>query len=62
MVVCEECKGSGYVEFEYEPFVELKQRDNINIVQRSRGTFIGTGVGPMEKSVTYREFLDGVLP
>lgn len=61
-VVCLNCDGSGCSKINYTPFTGRKPREGIQEVRRSRGTFIGTGVGPTGGSVTYREFVNGKLP
>lgn len=61
-VVCIRCNGTGCAKLAYTPFVARKRCEGIRIVQRSLGTFIGTGVGPLGKYVTYEEFFDGIMP
>lgn len=60
-VVCLGCDGSGKAVFKYSPFMGRKKRTDIKTVSRSRGSFIGTGVGAVGKSVTYDEFLRGAI-
>ena len=57
-VICVKCVGTGKVEFRYTPFTKRKTRTDIRTVQHSRGSFIGTGVGPVGPSLTYQEFLN----
>lgn len=61
-VICLYCDGTGCREVEYTPFTGRKTRNDIRTVQRSRGNFIGTGVGPAGNSVTYQDFLNGKVP
>ncbi len=61
-VVCSGCDGSGKQVITYIPFTSRKRRTGVKTVQVSRGTFIGTGVGPVGSSVSYKEFLDGKMP
>ena len=61
-VVCLGCNGTGCDTIEYTPFTSLKKRSGVRTVTRSRGTFIGTGIGPVGNSVTYEEFLSGKRP
>lgn len=61
-VVCIYCAGLGCSTITYEPFTKRKKRNDVDIVRRSAGTFIFTGVGPVGSSVTYNEFLAGKLP
>jgi hypothetical protein len=58
-VICLNCDGTGCAIIKYVPFESRKVRKDIQTVQRSRGSFIGTGVGPAGKSITYNEFLNG---
>lgn len=61
-VVCLRCGGTGCAEIRYEPFKRRKGRRDVQTVRYSRGTFIGTGVGPVGGSVTYAEFAAGQMP
>ena len=61
-VVCLGCKGTGCASLTYTPFVRRKGRRDIKTVRCSRGSFIGTGVGPTGGSVTYAEFTKGKMP
>lgn len=61
-VVCLNCNGTGAVNIDYKPFTGRKERRDINTVQRSRGSFIATGVGPGGRSISYQEFLNGKMP
>ena len=61
-VICLVCKGTGAVKLEYTPFTARKRRKDVRTVQRSAGTFIAGPIGPTGKSVTYSEFLEGILP
>jgi len=58
-VVCLNCDGTGCYVIQFTPFEERKRRKDIKTVQLSRGSFIGTGVGPAGKSITYEELLTG---
>jgi glutamine amidotransferase-like uncharacterized protein len=60
-VVCLTCGGSGCVDMKYTPFTQRKIRQNIETVFASKGSFIGTGVGP-EWAISYHDFLNGKLP
>lgn len=57
-VVCLNCEGIGCRTMEYTPFTGRRTRDDIKEVQRSRGSFIGTGVGPVGRSISYQDFLN----
>jgi len=61
-VVCLNCNGTGKVVKTYAPFAGRKERKDVQTVRQSAGSFIGTGVGPIGGSVTYREFLSGKMP
>ena len=61
-VVCISCQGTGRVELTYTPFTKRKGKRDIHTGRLSRGSFIGTGVGPAGGSVTYKEFQDGKMP
>lgn len=61
-VVCLACNGTGKVKLKYKPFTGRKMRKGIKTVQRSKGGFIATGIGPIGKSITYDEFLKGKMP
>lgn len=61
-VVCLNCDGTGARNVEYTPFTGLKRRDGVRTVSRSKGTFIGTGIGAYGSSVSYEEFLKGKRP
>jgi len=61
-VVCLNCEGTGCRKVKYTPFTARKRREGVEIVRRSKGGFIGTGVGPTGASVTYEEFLGGKMP
>ncbi len=61
-VVCIGCGGKGKAYVYYKPFTERKIRKGIQTVRRSRGSFIGTGVGPIGKEITYKDFLKGEMP
>lgn len=61
-VVCLGCKGTGCEKLTYTPFTKRRGLRNIKTVQRSQGTFIGTGVGPTGTSITYAEFCKGKFP
>lgn len=61
-VICLNCNGKGYVDYTYTPFTARKTRRGITKVYRSKGSFIGAGVGPAGSSITYEEFLNGKMP
>lgn len=61
-VVCLRCKGSGCEIIKYKEFTGRKGSRGIHTIRRSRGSFIGTGVGPVGDSISYHEFVDGNLP
>lgn len=61
-VVCLCCGGTGCEELAYTPFTKRKGRRGIKTVRCSRGSFIGTGVGPYGKEISYKEFQAGKLP
>lgn len=61
-VVCVNCDGTGASTILYTPFTTRKTRTDIKTVQRSRGSFIATGVGPVGNAVSYNEFLQGRKP
>lgn len=61
-VVCLTCGGEGYTTLKYKIFTGLNKRTDIQTVRRSKGSFIGTGVGPQGGSITYQQFLDGQMP
>lgn len=61
-VICVTCNGTGCQEIRFKPFDRRKGRRGIKTVKRSRGTFVGTGVGPTGGSVTYKEFEQGKRP
>ena len=61
-VICLHCDGEGCKEINYTPFSGRKSRNDVKTVQRSSGSFIGTGVGPSGKSISYQEFLQGKRP
>jgi hypothetical protein len=61
-VVCLRCDGTGCANIEYTPFERRKAKRGVHTVQRSRGSFIGTGVGPAGRSITYAAFERGEKP
>ncbi len=61
-VVCVTCGGSGCQTITYTPFVKRHGKRGVTTVLLSRGTFVGTGVGPAGNSVTYAEFQAGRIP
>jgi hypothetical protein len=61
-VACLNCEGTGCRTIDYEPFTARVDRTDVATVRLSRGTFIGTGVGPAGGSVTYDEFRRGKVP
>lgn len=60
-VVCISCNGTGCDEFQYEPFIKIKEKKGVIGVSLSRGSFIGTGVGSIGREVSYKDFLAGKL-
>jgi hypothetical protein len=60
-VVCCGCMGTGCIDYQYEPFKKRKIKRGIKGVSLSRGRFIITGVGPVGKTVSYKDFLKGKL-
>lgn len=61
-VICVNCEGTGCQQIEYVPFTARKGRRGIKSVRRSRGSFIGTGVGGTGKRISYKEFAEGKMP
>lgn len=61
-VVCIRCGGSGCATLTFTPFTRRKNKIGINIVRRSRGSFMATGVGPIDEGITYQEFQKGKMP
>jgi hypothetical protein len=61
-VVCLKCGGTGCIELRYTPFIKRNGERGIHTVRLSRGSFIGTGVGPAGPSITYEEFKNGKMP
>lgn len=61
-VVCVQCGGTGCDEIRFTPFTCRKGRKGIQKVMQSRGSFIGTGIGPTGGSITYQEFQQGKMP
>jgi hypothetical protein len=61
-VICLGCNGTGKEKLKYTPFTGRKVRKGIKTVQRSRGNFIPTGIGPAGRSITYEQFLKGKMP
>ena len=61
-VVCLHCSGTGCETIRYKPFEKRHGRRDIQWVQRSRGSFIVTGVGPTGGKITYAEFQAGKMP
>lgn len=61
-VVCLQCGGTGYKTIQYTPFTGRKRRNDVNSVSQSRGSFIGTGVGAVGRSISYEEFFSGKMP
>lgn len=61
-VVCHGCNGKGFVIQNIKEFNYRKHKREIHTVCKSRGSFIGTGVGPIGRSITYKEFQDGKMP
>lgn len=61
-VICVKCRGSGCEEVTFVPFVRRRGHREIHTVRQSRGSFIGTGIGPAGGSITYKEFQQGKMP
>lgn len=61
-VICLGCKGSGCKKISYIPFNSRKNKYNITIVRRSKGSLIVADVGPTGGMVTYKEFQRGKMP
>jgi hypothetical protein len=61
-VICLRCNGTGFQLMEYKPFIEIKPAHGVKWVQRSRGSFIGTGVGPVGDRISYADFKKGKRP
>ena len=61
-VICIRCDGSGCKEIAFTPFIEKKNRSDIQIVKRSSGSFIGVPFEPDSNSITYDEFQQGKTP
>lgn len=60
-IVCLQCDGTGCEKLNYTPFSGRKRRDGIHEVRRSKGSFI-MNCGPTGDSVTYADFLAGIMP
>jgi hypothetical protein len=61
-VVCLRCGGSGCEEISYTPFDKRKGKTGVKWVQRSKGSFILTGVGPVGERISYKDFQKGKMP
>lgn len=61
-VICLGCQGTGCKEIRFTPFTRRKGRRGIHTVRRSRGSFVGTGVGPVGGSISYKEFRNMIVP
>ena len=61
-VVCSRCKGKGKIKISYTPFTGRKIRSDIKKVRLSKGSFIGTGIGPVGEEISYEEFFNGKMP
>ena len=57
-VICHGCEGSGRSIFKYTEFTRRKGRRGIKTVSTS----IGTGVGPVGSTVSYKAFSNGAMP
>ena len=56
-VVCITCGGTGAERISYTPFTGRKQKNGVKCVRISRGPFIATGIGGIERTeMTYEEF------
>jgi hypothetical protein len=55
-VVCLGCSGSGKVSISYTPFIERKQRSDVQTIRLSRGTTL-LGCGGVGDVMTYDDFL-----
>jgi type II secretory ATPase GspE/PulE/Tfp pilus assembly ATPase PilB-like protein len=56
-VICVNCEGTGCAVLSYTPYTGRRTRRGIKEIQKSRGTFIVTGVGGVGETMTYAEFL-----
>ena len=61
-VICITCGGTGCEKISYRPFERRKGKKGIHTVSRSRGSFIGAGVGAVGASISYFEFEAGKMP
>lgn len=61
-VICCQCDGKGWSNYEYNEFVGRKKKRGIKVIKRSRGNFIATGVGGYGESLTYAEFEELIKP
>lgn len=61
-VICATCGGTGKRTVVYRPFQGRVTRNDVRIVKYSRGSLLATGVGPVGGSVTYGQFLAGIMP
>lgn len=58
-VICLHCHGTGYINLSCTLFTKRHKRKDIQYVSKSRGSFIGTGVGAIKETrMTYKEFLN----
>lgn len=55
-VVCLQCAGTGWLDFQYREFTGRKKRRGVKRICLSRGSFIATGVGEVGEPMTYKEF------
>ena len=62
-VVCITCEGTGAEKISYRPFTGRKHKKGVKCVRMSRGSFIATGIGGIERTeMTYNEFLQKFQP
>jgi len=61
-VICHGCNGTGCATLTYTKFTKRRPKRGIKWVRESRGTFIGTGVGPVGGRITYADFKKGKRP
>ena len=61
-VVCINCEGKGWVIHQYRPFTGRHRKNGITQINYSRGSFIGTGVGAVGTTMTYKEFEEKIKP
>lgn len=56
-VICQQCDGQGWSEYQYKPFEGRKKKRGIKTVSLGRGTSLMSGVGADKRRAwTYKEF------